>query len=304
LSSKSKGDLIAEDFLRNFRKVPMKRHPKLPLSEARLAANRANAQNSTGPRTPAGKLRSAANATQHGFAGTNFAVVRLEDPFEIDRLKADLVTTYQPINSQEMFAIECMALAQFSIFRSYRLESGLCTAALNEALDPRSDKMLITMTPDMIGGNGGPNGPEAAAITRAQNRNYGFAVGVQNSTRKDNSWPLCLRYQAQAQRNYRRAMEDLLLLRSMRDELAIEETVCEQPPADPGPLCTPSDLNPFAYYPPDHPTKPNQPIRNEPIEPTQPADLNPLSSSQSRDRDAAVAPQPDPADLPIAPTGA
>ena len=129
---------------------------KLPLSEARLAANRANAQKSTGPRTEAGKLRSAANACQHGFAGTNFAVVRLEDPAEIDKLKADLVATYKPINSQEMWAIERIALAQSSIFRSYRLESGLFTASLSESLDPRADKALITMAPDLIGGHGNP----------------------------------------------------------------------------------------------------------------------------------------------------
>jgi hypothetical protein len=164
--------------------------------------------------------------------------------------------------------------------------------------------MLITMTPDMIGGNGKPTGPEATAITRAQNRNYALAAGFENSNRKNNSWPLFLRYQAQAERLYRRGIEDLDRLRAMRDELAIEQTVCEQAPAAPDPLCSPSELNPFAFYPPDHPTKPNQPIPNEPTMPTQPFETELVSSNQSRDREGAVAGQPNPADLPIAPPGA
>lgn len=37
-------------------------------SEKQIAANRANAQKSRGPRSPGGKMRSSANATSHGLA--------------------------------------------------------------------------------------------------------------------------------------------------------------------------------------------------------------------------------------------
>ena len=111
------------------------RKPKRPVSPASLAANRANAAQSTGPRTPEGKAVSARNALRHGFATSSFGVVRLEDLQEVGRLQADLVAAYQPANSQELFALERMAVTQQTIRRAARLESGLFTTCLNETLD-------------------------------------------------------------------------------------------------------------------------------------------------------------------------
>ncbi len=263
---------------------------KKPISKARLAANQANAQKSTGPRTAAGKARSAANACQHGFTGVNFAIVRLEDPAEIDNLKADLIATYKPVNNQEMWAVERIALAQNSIFRAYRLESGLGTSCLNESLDRRSGNLLVTMNPEMIG-TGHWTNVEAVDITRAQNRNYAFATGFDRFTQKSTSWSLLLRYQAQAQHNYRRAVEDLDRLRAMRDELAVEQSLCEQPPAQPSPLCTPFELNPFEFPHPNRPSQPNGHLRNEPNSP-QPTETKPVINESASSREPHRVPGP------------
>src|ERR1039458_8017720 len=97
--------------------------PKKPLSDNQLAANRANAAQSTGPRSPEGKARSAQNARKHGFTASTFAVVRLEELDEVAHLKDDLLAVYQPVNSQELFALERIALAQQALLRAARLEA-------------------------------------------------------------------------------------------------------------------------------------------------------------------------------------
>ncbi len=62
--------------------MPLRKSPQR--SPAMLAANRANARKSTGPRTPEGKSRVALNALRHGFYARNFlsALARSRSNFE------------------------------------------------------------------------------------------------------------------------------------------------------------------------------------------------------------------------------
>ena len=191
------------------------RKPKRPVSPAALAANRANAALSTGPRTPEGKAVSAQNSRRHGFAASSFGVVRLEDLQEVAHLKADLVSVYQPVNSQELFALERMAVAQQTIRRAARLEAGLFTNCLNESLNIASDEPFLPMNPDLCGDGD-------IEVTRAQNRNFLLAEGFHRLTRQSNSWSLFLRYQAQAERLYRRALDEFDRLKGLRNELPNE----------------------------------------------------------------------------------
>src|SRR5256885_3914583 len=170
----------------------------MPISDKQLAANRANAAKSTGPRTPEGKARSARNACTHGFTASSFAVVRLEELDEIARLKQDLVAVYQPVNSQEMFALEQMALAQQTMFRAARIESGFFTNCLDNHINA-NDVPVSPMSPLLTAG---------IRITRAQNRNYALADGLDRMVKQGNSFVLLMRYKAQAERLYRRAVED------------------------------------------------------------------------------------------------
>jgi hypothetical protein len=204
----------------------------VPISEKQHAANRANAAKSTGPRTPEGKARSCQNSRTHGFTASTFAVVRLEELDEIARLKHDLLAVYQPVNSQELFALEQMALAQQTMFRAARLESGIFTTCLDMALN-HDGTPFTPMSPELLGDCD-------IEIARAQNRNYALADGFHRLARKDNTFPLLLRYKVQTERLYRRAAEEFERLKKLRPELP-NEAILEVQPEENEPACAPTD---------------------------------------------------------------
>src|ERR1039457_2173132 len=215
------------------------------VSPEQLAANRANAAKSTGPRTPEGKTRSAQNARKHGFTASSYAVVRLEDLQEVAHLKDDLLAVYQPVNSQELFAIERIALAQQTILRAARLESGLFTTCLNSCYDPFGEPMVLMN--EELAGNGD------IELTRAQNRNYPLGEGFHHMSCKSSSWSLFLRYQAQAERHGApsgpRAVEEFERLKALREELP-NEAIFEAQPEQTETTCPPSETKPV---PPEDP---------------------------------------------------
>ena len=243
---------------------------KKPVSALQLAANRANAARSTGPRTPEGKARSAQNSRKHGFRAAEFAVVRLEDLQAVAHLKADLVAVFQPVNAQELFAFERMALAQQALIRAARLETGLFTACLDQALDPAGEPLFL-MTEELTGD---------IEVTRAQNRNYALAEGFHRMVRQANSWSLFLRYQAQTERHYRRAVEEFERFKALRDDLP-NEPIFDPEPEQNTTTSTPPETNPIpAANEPDTPVaSPSHCASQSP--PEKPGTRDPSTTSES-----------------------
>jgi hypothetical protein len=116
--------------------------------------------------------------------------------------------------------------------RAARLESGLFTNCLNEALDT-NDRPFTPMSPGLAGDGD-------IEITRAQNRNYALAHGFHRMARQSNSWSLFLRYQAQAERQYRRAVEEFDRLKALRAELP-NEPILEVQSEENKTACAPPD---------------------------------------------------------------
>ncbi|MGE5327690.1 MAG: hypothetical protein ACM3NO_11675, partial [Deltaproteobacteria bacterium] len=99
----------------------------LVLSERKLAANRANARKSTGPRTPVGKCRSSMNSLKHGrYAQRARAIAQElgEDPLENQAMVEELIEAYRPANAAERMLVEDIAALRLQRRRSDRAQAG------------------------------------------------------------------------------------------------------------------------------------------------------------------------------------
>jgi hypothetical protein len=72
------------------------------VSEKQRAANRANAQKSTGPRTPEGRQRSSQNARRHGVTAQT-TVMTEEDRIAHDAFIAGMMADLAPVGTMETF---------------------------------------------------------------------------------------------------------------------------------------------------------------------------------------------------------
>src|SRR4051794_39171235 len=93
-------------------------------TERQVQANRANAGKSTGPRTSAGKGKSAMNALTHGvLAETN--VVFGEEDAEFEGIVEELTESFQPVGGYEVMLVERIIGAFWRLRRLRRFESGI-----------------------------------------------------------------------------------------------------------------------------------------------------------------------------------
>ncbi|MFN0170746.1 MAG: hypothetical protein ACKV22_30360 [Bryobacteraceae bacterium] len=91
---------------------------------AQINANRRNALKSTGPKTPAGKVRSSRNALLHGLASKQI-VLNTEDETAFQALYAEFHDEYQPATATERTLVQQVAIAAWRLRRIQTLETVL-----------------------------------------------------------------------------------------------------------------------------------------------------------------------------------
>jgi hypothetical protein len=109
------------------------------LSEKQLAANRANAQRSTGPRSPEGKRRSSLNACRHNLTGQVTAMTP-EDRAACDKFSAGLIRSLAPEGDFELQLAQRIATDSWRLNRAGAIEDNLFALGLSEHADETGDQ--------------------------------------------------------------------------------------------------------------------------------------------------------------------
>jgi len=91
-------------------------------SEKQIAANRANAAKSTGPRTPAGKAIVSRNGARHALLAKSF-VLRSECPERFETFVESFYAEYNPSTPTETALVDTMATARWRLIRMSNLEA-------------------------------------------------------------------------------------------------------------------------------------------------------------------------------------
>jgi hypothetical protein len=96
------------------------------ISEAQLAANRANAQHSTGPTSEVGKEISSQNRVTHGLSGA-FRILGWEDAEQFKELVLSLYNEHQPTTDSERRLVDSMTQHFWLMQRAITLQDRLIT---------------------------------------------------------------------------------------------------------------------------------------------------------------------------------
>jgi len=110
-------------------------------SPERLAANRANALKSTGPKTPEGKASSRRNGLKHGLTGAGVALPN-EDAAEVARRFETIGQELDPKTEMGRALALRAATLTVRLERCYRLEAARLTLAVDSALRVYDDSRM------------------------------------------------------------------------------------------------------------------------------------------------------------------
>jgi len=123
-------------------------------TEKQRAANRQNAQKSTGPKTPGGKYISSQNAIAHGLLAQSVLLPN-ESPERFRALHTSYLNTFPPDSQETLDLIETLTVARWRLRRIWTLEAAnlaheqRAQAETNQHEDPPTQTVLAVRSLSM-----------------------------------------------------------------------------------------------------------------------------------------------------------
>ncbi len=212
-------------------------------SQAKLDANRRNAQHSTGPRTPEGKAAASRNALKHGLTAQKIILFD-ETQEEFDAFCAELHADYAPADAAEGILVERIAVTNWRLRRVWRAEAAAFNAEAASTLRQRVRTAMHRDLADEIE----KHPPNGKPVTRDEARRFAWA-GIDalpeetlDETVRDeypdptladaNIWPRRLldlsRHEAALERQLHRLVLDLDKVQQRRRERLAEAALMEE----------------------------------------------------------------------------
>jgi hypothetical protein len=188
-------------------------------TEAQILANRLNAQESTGPRTPEGKAAVAQNAVKHGLSG-RLDVIKGEDQAEFDLHRGAMLGELAPAGPMEAMLAERVVGLSWRLERVERIHNEVFDALLADRNSPLA-KLVRSLEPKAAGQpKDGPDGEGDLDLGRAVIKDFS------NSRVLDR----LLMYERRIEHSLYKTMAELQRLRLVRElDGTAEESVCSVP---------------------------------------------------------------------------
>jgi len=126
--------------------------PSHPVSDARITANRENAQKSTGPTTPEGKAKASLNALKNGLTGTTMLFANSDELTRYHVHVDSYTTQLQPVGPEESALVQSIADIRWKLNRIPGLEQAILASDSLTVIEqspnlasPEADMMLELM---------------------------------------------------------------------------------------------------------------------------------------------------------------
>ncbi len=197
-----------------------------------------NGAKSRGPRTEAGKQKSAMNACKHGLT-SSLVVQQNEDDEQFQLLLAAFTEKFQPADAVEQELVFEAAAARFQLRRAWALE----TAAIDRQMDSQRNYV--------------------ESYEKGCSEETRIALAHQTLGDRSKTLALLSRYHSRIRRDFERAIRDLEHIRSSR--------TLTQPKLPNEPKTAPAAAKPapFQIVKPELPNEP-KPLAVSPVDPARP----------------------------------